>query len=91
MWRSRYPEVVKRLLARLQLFNSSHCGGNHCEPDDCGGFCSPQGQPQPVPNVSMPCVRVGWIDGCLPAWLPWRGDRDPARCDTNRTYAGGPF
>eukprot|EP01047_Picozoa_sp_COSAG01_P138984 COSAG01_NODE_69703_length_260_cov_1.490683_1_plen_21_part_10 len=21
MWRSRYPEVVKRLLARLQLFN----------------------------------------------------------------------
>jgi hypothetical protein len=29
------------VLARLQPLNSSHCGGSHCEPDDCGGFCSP--------------------------------------------------
>jgi len=64
------PDVVAKLLARLQVFNSSHCGGSRCEPDDAGG---PKGKPA-GPTVSG-----------LPLWLPWRGDPAPAMCDTDRT------
>lgn len=41
-----------------------------CEPDNAGGK---RGTPAAVPGSK------------LKVWLPWRGDKDPAACDTNRT------
>jgi hypothetical protein len=65
------PGVVAKLLARLQQFNSSHCAGERCLPDNAGG---PKGTP--VNDPDMPAQKV---------WLPWRGDPSPAKCDTDRT------
>ena len=73
------PDIVTKLLARLQQFNTSHCSGQRCLPDDAGG---PKGVP--VNDSKMPCLRLPWIPQCLPFWLPWRGDPTPAACDTNR-------
>ena len=68
---AQYPDVVARLLARLQYFNHSHCGGQQCEDDP--GKHYPQGVP--VPDAAMGETRV---------WLPWRGDPSPGMCDTAR-------
>lgn len=66
------PEIVASLLARLQHYNSSYCGGNPCTPDQ-GKFWT-AGTPTKAGNSSTPLV-----------WLPWRGDPSPAKCDTDRT------
>ena len=67
------PDVVAKMLARLQQYNSSHCGGKPCVPD-VGKFWAP-GQPTKAdPKSSTPLV-----------WLPWRGDPSLAKCDTDRS------
>lgn len=66
------PGVVAQLLARLQQFNASHCGGQRCLPDNAGGA---RGTPTKNPSQH----------GATAVWLPWRGNTNPARCDTNRS------
>ena len=66
------PGIVKRLLARLQLYNNTHCGGERCLPDNAGGK---PGMPTADPNTTIK----------TPVWIPWRGDSTPQNCDTNRT------
>eukprot|EP00946_MAST-07B_sp_MAST-7B-sp1_P004211 g4211.t1 len=65
------PDVVSALLARLQSYNDTHCGGARCLPDNARG---PLGEPSGNDGP----------DGA-PVWTPWRGDPDPNKCDTNRT------
>ena len=67
------PDVVKTLLARLAYFNDSHCGGSRCEPVKSIG---PQGEPSKAGSNSFGISKV---------WMPWRGDPNPDRCDTNAT------
>lgn len=71
-----YPEVVATLLARLQQFNLSHCGGSRCLPDKDGYRPSLGPQGTPTDDPAFPLHE--------PVWLPWRGNKDPAACDTNR-------
>jgi hypothetical protein len=66
------PDVVAKLLARLQQFNSSHCAGQRCLPDNAGG-------PKGAPTKGAPAMPEQAV------WLPWRGDPLPAKCDTDRT------
>ena len=71
----KYPNVVQRLLKRLQAYNNTHCGGVRCLPDNAGG-------PEGTPSTTLgPNGR--------PVWFPWRGDATPENCDTNRTGPGG--
>jgi hypothetical protein len=65
------PEVVARLLARLQQYNHTHCGGATCAPDAGKYWTQCRGNATSDP-------RLGFV------WLPWRGDSTPATCDTNR-------
>ena len=67
------PEIVARLLARLQHYNSSYCEGKPCMPDQ-GKFWAAGVPTRAAGNSSTPLV-----------WLPWRGDPSPAKCDTDRT------
>jgi len=71
-----HPDVVARLLERLQAYNDTHCGGSRCLPDSAGG---PKG---------TPTGRGG--PGGVPIWTPWRGNPDPSACDTNRTLPPNP-
>jgi arylsulfatase B/arylsulfatase I/J len=70
------PGVVAALLAKLQAYNLTHCGGSRCLPD-LADHASERGAPTVV--AGAPGNK---------AWLPWRGDPNPARCDTNRTASG---
>lgn len=65
------PDVVAKLLARLAAYNNTHCGGTRCMPDDAGGA------------KGVPVGTDG--PGGMKVWYPWRGNPDPAACDTNRT------
>jgi arylsulfatase B/arylsulfatase I/J len=65
------PDVVATLMARLQYYNHSGCGGVPCAPDP--GKAYPKGKP--VADAAMGSTLV---------WLPWRGDPSPAACDTAR-------
>ena len=66
------PDVVAMLLKRLQAYNLTHCGGQSC-PKDAADHPQSRGSPTAVRGV--PGGK---------AWLPWRGNPDPAACDTNR-------
>ena len=72
------PAVVASLLKQLQAFNFTHCGGEHCNPDqaDHAGTRGTATAVKSAPNGK--------------GWLPWRGNNDPSECDTNRTYAPPP-
>ena len=75
------PTVVATLLARLSQINSTHCGGNRCEPVVSLG---PKGTPtntttQPQPDAPPPPPS----GTSTLVWTPWRGDPIPAHCDTN--------
>ena len=70
------PTIVAQLLARLQSYNDSHCGGARCLPDDAGG------------KRGEPSGHAG--PGGIAVWLPWRGSPDPLDCDTNRTAPPDP-
>ena len=72
------PTVVEMLLARLQAFNDTHCGGTRCAKDVAD---KPEDRGQPAAVTGVPSGK---------AWLPWRGDPNPARCDTNRTDGAPP-
>jgi hypothetical protein len=72
------PAVVAALLARLQAYNDTHCGGARCLDDVAD---RPEDKGTPVAVAGAPSGK---------AWLPWRGDRNPARCDTNRTDGHAP-
>lgn len=69
---AEYPEVVKKLLAKLMVYNTSHCGGAPCEPvpKDNGPESKPSKSPQPAFGSEL-------------VWLPTRGNHSPAACDTN--------
>lgn len=68
------PDIVTKMMARLQQFNLSYCGGQPCLPDS--GKSLPPGKPtkDDTPKTTTPLV-----------WLPWRGDPSPVKCDTDRT------
>ena len=66
------PAVVAQLLARLNTYNMSHCGGTRCLPDNAGGA-------KGKPTQNDPRMPAGEA-----VWLPWRGDPTPSKCDTNR-------
>lgn len=74
-----HPDVVRQLLARLQQYNDSHCGGKHCDP--VNKQFGPSGTPT---NVSDPRFES------TPVWLPWRGNPVPAVCDTDIRPPAGP-
>jgi len=65
------PAVVKQLLDRLNYFNTSHCNGARCEPIASMG---------PKGTASSSNASGGQL-----VWTPWRGNPDPAACDTNVT------
>ena len=68
---AQHPDVVARLLARLEYYNHSHCGGATC-PSDPGKFWSG-------------CRGNATLDPKLGSvWLPWQGNPTPSVCDTNR-------
>ena len=70
------PAVVTDLLARLQAYNNTHCAGQRCEPDNAGGK---PGTPSTADGPSGKAV-----------WYPWRGNKSPTACDTNRTSPPDP-
>jgi len=74
------PAVVAKLMARLQQFNNSGCGGSRCLPDKGRPGIGPQGRPTTNPALM----------GGAPVWLPWRGDKDPAKCSTDRRAPPAP-
>ena len=67
----KHPEIVQRLLERLQSYNNTHCGGSRCQPDNAGG------------PLGMPSTKEG--PKGVPVWFPWRGDQRPNSCDTDRS------
>ena len=68
---AQHPDVVARLLARLEYYNHSHCGGATC-PSDPGKFWAG-------------CRGNATVDPKLGSvWLPWQGNPTPSVCDTNR-------
>ena len=67
-------------MARLQQFNNSGCGGSRCLPDKGRPGIGPQGRPTTNPALM----------GGAPVWLPWRGDKDPAKCSTDRRAPPAP-
>jgi hypothetical protein len=75
------PDVVARLMARLQRFSTSHCAGERCLPDQAGG---PKGVP--VNDTNAACVVLPWKGVCMPFWKPWRGNPSPEKCDTDRHW-----
>ncbi len=79
------PKVVAQLLARLLQYNMSHCSGQRCLPDNAGG---PRGEPSQFNRSS----EVGQLQeqSINKIWLPWRGNPEPAACDTNRSSAINP-
>lgn len=66
-----HPEIVERLLVRLQTYNNTHCAGARCQPDNPGG------------PIGKPSTNGG--PGGVPVWLPWRGNSKPQVCDTDRS------
>ena len=77
---AEYPEVAAKLLARLQQYNDTYCGGARCLPDKHRPGMGPPGVPANDPAVM----------GQTPVWLPWRGDPNPAACSTDRRPPGPP-
>jgi hypothetical protein len=67
------PDVVAELMAKLQQYNNTHCNGQRCNTTASVG---PKGTPQ---NTTAPGAQGRLV------WTPWRGDPDPANCDTNIT------
>ena len=79
------PDIVAALLAKLNAYNASHCGGARCLPVKSVG---PPGKPtkiSPAPSpLPPPSSKITHV------WLPWRGDPVPGHCDTNVTLPPNP-
>jgi hypothetical protein len=59
------PDVVARLMARLQRFSTSHCAGERCLPDQASSR-RPEGRAGQRHQRSLRCAAM---EGCVHAFL----------------------